>query len=140
MRCQKALLERELFGCVRDSSGDHARDVGGLEAAEGGTAFIADVCEIPVALQLKLKRVVERRELVRVGASSAVPVDVRVIAATSAADLRVAIHHNILREDLYYALNGTSLNVPALRDPPLARKRPTRSSPRSTSLPLTSMR
>jgi len=109
------LAESVLFGHERGAfTGADARYQGAFERATGGTLFIDEVGELPMSLQPKLLRVLERRELVRVGGKELVPVDVRVVAATHR-DLRLEIEANRFREDLYFRLAQVRVLLPPLR-------------------------
>ena len=110
------LLEAELFGYERGSfTGARQTKVGLLESAEGGTVFLDEVGEIPLAIQPKLLRALDRREIVRIGSLRPRPVDVRFVAATNC-DLEAEVQRGAFREDLFYRLNGASLVVPPLRE------------------------
>ncbi len=112
------LIESELFGHERGSfTGADRQRKGCFERANGGTLFLDEVTEMPIELQVKLLRVIETNTLVRVGGSEAVPVDVRVVAATNR-DPAEAVKAGKLREDLYYRLNVFPIALPALRDRP----------------------
>ncbi len=112
------LAESVLFGHERGAfTGADARYQGAFERANGGTLFIDEVGELPLSLQPKLLRVLERRELTRVGGKDVVSVDVRVIAATHR-DLRLEIEANRFREDLYFRLAQVRVVLPPLRDRP----------------------
>jgi DNA-binding NtrC family response regulator len=109
------LAESVLFGHERGAfTGADARYQGAFERANGGTLFIDEVGELPIALQPKLLRVLERRELTRVGGKEVIPVDVRVVAATHR-DLRLEIEANHFREDLYFRLAQVRVVLPPLR-------------------------
>jgi DNA-binding NtrC family response regulator len=110
------LLESELFGHERGSFTDaHERKIGQFELADGGTIFLDEIGEMSPALQAKLLRVLEQGEILRVGGSRPISVDVRVVAATNR-NLQEQIAQNRFRADLYYRLNVVSLGLPALRE------------------------
>jgi transcriptional regulator with PAS, ATPase and Fis domain len=110
----ETLLESELFGIERGvATGVEARP-GKFELASGGTVFLDEIGDIPLALQAKLLRVLQEREIERVGGVRPVPVDVRVLAATNV-NLRSAVRQGTFREDLYYRLNVVPIHVPPLR-------------------------
>ena len=110
------LLESELFGHVKGSFTGAVRDKQGLfAAARGGSFFLDEVGEMPPSLQVKLLRVLQEREAIPVGATEAIPVDVRIIAATNR-DLEEEIRRGNFRSDLFYRPNFIALNLPALRE------------------------
>src|SRR5258708_7030176 len=110
------LAESVLFGHERGAfTGADARYQGAFERAHGGTLFIDEVGELPLSLQPKLLRVLERRELTRVGGKDLVPIDVRVVAATHR-DLRLEIEAGRFREDLYFRLAQVRVMLPPLRE------------------------
>lgn len=110
------LLESELFGHVKGSFTSAIRDrQGRFEAADGGTIFLDEIDTFSPKLQVKLLRVLQEGEFERVGDTSTVKVDVKVIAATNQ-DLKKIIREGTFREDLYYRLNVISIHVPPLRE------------------------
>ena len=109
-----SLAESTLFGHEKGAfTGATERREGVFEAAEGGTVFLDEIGELPLDLQPKLLRVLERREVVRVGGTRATPVRVRLVSATLR-DLRAMINQGRFREDLYYRLAGARVALPAL--------------------------
>ena len=110
------LIGSELFGHEKGAfTGALARRAGLFEEASGGTLFLDEITEMPLGLQTNLLRVLETRSVTRVGSTSALPVDCRVISATNRSEDELA-EHKCLREDLYYRLAVFPLHVPALRD------------------------
>jgi len=112
----ESLLESELFGHVKGSFTGAVRDKQGLfAAARGGTFFLDEIGEMSPATQVKLLRVLQERECIPVGGTEAIPVDVRVVAATNR-DLEEDIKRGRFRTDLYYRLNVIAIYLPPLRD------------------------
>lgn len=114
----ESLAEAELFGHEKGAfTGALNRHQGWFEAAGGGTLLLDEIGELSLSLQVKLLRVLQEREITRVGSRTPVPVNVRVIAATHV-DLADAIKERRFREDLYYRLNVAAVTLPPLRQRP----------------------
>jgi two-component system NtrC family response regulator len=112
----EALIESELFGYEKGAFTNAARlKPGWFEMARGGTLFLDEVGEMPPKAQVDLLRVLEQRELRRLGGEETIPVDVRLVAATHR-DMDALVAEGAFREDLYYRLNVVPLAVPALRE------------------------
>jgi len=110
------LIASELFGHEKGSfTGAYQRKIGRIEAAKGGTVFLDEIGDLPLDLQPHLLRFLQEKTIDRVGGNRAIPVDVRVIAATNA-DLEKAMSEGRFREDLFYRLNVLSLELPPLRE------------------------
>ncbi|OQA11968.1 MAG: Transcriptional regulatory protein ZraR [Bacteroidetes bacterium ADurb.Bin397] len=108
-------IDSELFGHEKGAfTGAHEARKGYFEVVNGGTIFLDEVAELPLLTQVRLLRVLESGEFLKVGSSKSLKTDVRVVAATNV-NLPEAIHNNKFREDLYYRLNTVPIQVPALR-------------------------
>lgn len=112
-----ALLESELFGYIKGAftGADPKGKIGKIEFANKGTLFLDEIGDMPIYLQSKLLRVLEQREIIRLGSNTPIPIDVKIIAATNK-DLEELIKNNIFREDLYYRLNVIPFQIPPLRE------------------------
>ncbi len=114
----EALIEAELFGHERGAfTGAVASRLGIFREAEGGTVLLDEIGELPLALQVKLLRVLQERKVRGVGAAAEVPIDVRILAATNR-NVEEDVHAGRFRQDLYYRLNVIRIEVPPLRDRP----------------------
>ena len=109
-------IESELFGHVKGAfTGAEKNRKGYFEEADGGTIFLDEIGELPLAMQVKMLRVLENGEIIPVGSSTAIKVNVRVVAATNI-DLVAAVRNGRFREDLYYRLQQISIYIPPLRE------------------------
>lgn len=114
----ETLLESELFGYEKGAfTGAFARKLGRFELANGGTIFLDEIGDISPLIQLKLLRIIQQKELERLGGTQTISLDVRIITATNK-DLEALVKEGVFREDLYYRLNVIPLTVPALRERP----------------------
>ncbi len=112
----ETVMESELFGHLKGAfTGAHTSTLGLIRSADRGTLFLDEISEISPAVQVKLLRTIQEKEVRPVGSSRSYRVDVRVFAATNR-DLLEAVKHGSFREDLFYRLNVLTVNVPPLRD------------------------
>ena len=110
------LIEAELFGHVKGAfTGATENRIGRFQQADGGTLFLDEIGDLPCDMQAKLLRVLQEREIQRLGSAAVVKVDVRVMAATNA-NLLLRVQQGSFREDLYYRLNVVPIHLPALRE------------------------
>lgn len=110
------LIDNELFGHEKGAfTGAETRSTGLLEAASGGTLFLDEIGEMPHAMQVKLLRVLQEGELIRVGGSRPVPIDVRIVSAT-AVDVKAAVSGGAFRKDLYFRINVVNIKLPGLSE------------------------
>ena len=110
------LIESELFGHEKGSFTDaYARRIGKFEESHGGTIFLDEIGEMDIQMQAKLLRVLQEREITRIGGNKVIPIDVRVIVATNK-DLSEMVRRGKFREDLYYRLLGLPIELSPLRD------------------------
>ncbi|HEX2867025.1 MAG TPA: sigma-54 dependent transcriptional regulator [Ignavibacteriales bacterium] len=112
----RELLESELFGHEKGSfTGAYQRKIGKFEMASEGTIFLDEIGEMQMSLQAKILRVIQQKELERVGGTEVIKTDVRIISATNV-DLRAAVERREFREDLFYRLNSFPIVIPPLRE------------------------
>lgn len=113
----KDLLESELFGYEEGAFTGAKKQgkIGKFELASGGTIFLDEIGDMPLEMQVKILRVLQEKEIERIGGTKTIPVDCRIIAATNR-DLKERIRENAFREDLYYRLNVINIEVPPLRN------------------------
>ncbi|KAB1441525.1 sigma-54-dependent transcriptional regulator [Pseudodesulfovibrio senegalensis] len=110
------LMDKELFGHEKEAfTGANRGQKGILEVADGGTVFFDEIGELPLNMQVKLLRVLQERNFLRVGGTKEIPVDIRVLAATNC-DLQEMVDRGEFRQDLYYRLNVVTLQAPPLRE------------------------
>jgi len=110
------LLESELFGYEKGAfTGAAARKTGMFELASGGTLFLDEIGDMPLSLQVKILRVLQDRRITRLGGTTAMPINARIIAATNK-DLESQVRDGLFREDLFYRLNVVRIVIPPLRD------------------------
>ncbi len=109
-------IDSELFGHEKGAfTGATSSRAGYFEVADGGTIFLDEVGELPLSTQVRLLRVLESGEFIRVGSSKSLKTDVRIVAATNV-NMREAISKGKFREDLYYRLSTVEINIPPLRE------------------------
>ncbi|MEW8014479.1 MAG: sigma-54 dependent transcriptional regulator [Candidatus Sedimenticola endophacoides] len=114
----ESLIESELFGHEPGAfTGAAERRIGKFEHANGGTLFLDEIESTPLAVQIRLLRVLQERQLERLGSNELIGLDLRVVAATKV-DLKAAADRGLFREDLYYRLNVVTLEIPPLRERP----------------------
>jgi two-component system, NtrC family, response regulator AtoC len=114
----ESLIESELFGYERGAfTGAFAAKAGLLESAEGGTVFLDEIGEMPMSVQAKLLRVIESRQVYRIGGRKPTGIDVRFVSATNR-DLEEEVAEKRFRQDLFFRLNGITLEIPPLRERP----------------------
>ncbi|MEA2061048.1 MAG: sigma-54 dependent transcriptional regulator, partial [Thermodesulfobacteriota bacterium] len=114
----ETLLESELFGYEKGAfTGASYRRMGKIEQAKGGTVFLDEIGDMPMALQAKFLRLLQENSIERLGGKEYIPVDVRIIAATNR-DLEKAVSEGKFREDLYYRLQVVTITMPPLREHP----------------------
>ena len=111
-----SILERELFGHEKGAfTGADSRKIGLFEAADGGTMFLDEIGEMPLDMQVKLLRVIQEESFMRLGGTTPIDVDVRIVSATNQ-DLDKMVNDGTFRQDLFYRINVINLHLPSLRD------------------------
>jgi two-component system, NtrC family, response regulator AtoC len=111
----EGLVESELFGHEKGAfTGADFRKIGKFEQANGGTLFLDEIADLDIHIQTKLLRVIQERELIRLGGSQTIPLDVRILTATHK-DLHTLVNEGTFRQDLYYRLLGLPIKLPPLR-------------------------
>jgi transcriptional regulator with GAF, ATPase, and Fis domain len=114
----QTLIESELFGHEKGAyTGASSRQMGRFQLAHGSTLFLDEVGELPLEVQIKLLRVLQEKQIERLGSPTTIAIDVRIIAATNR-DLEKAVRDKTFRDDLYYRLNVFPIKIPPLRDRP----------------------
>ena len=110
----ETLLESEMFGCVKGAYTDSVNKIGYFESANGGTLFLDEIGEMPLSMQSKLLRILEDKQLTRLGSTTSMKIDVRIISATSK-NLKILMDKGQFRSDLFYRLNILIIDLPPLR-------------------------
>ncbi|MBN1907666.1 MAG: sigma-54-dependent Fis family transcriptional regulator [Deltaproteobacteria bacterium] len=112
----ESLFESELFGHVKGAFTDATTDrVGRFEVASGGTLFLDEIANLPVAMQSKILRAIETKQVVRLGSNKSLPIDIRLICATNM-DIREMVNRQKFRQDLLYRINTVEIHLPPLRE------------------------
>jgi len=112
----ETLIDNELFGHEKGAfTGAESRSRGLLEAASGGTLFLDEIGEMPNSMQVKLLRVLQEGELIRVGGTRPIPINVRIVSAT-AVDVKAAVNGGAFRKDLYFRINVVNIKLPGLSE------------------------
>ncbi len=112
----ETLIDNELFGHEKGAfTGATGTKIGLLESADGGTVFLDEIGEMPASMQVKLLRVLQECELIRVGGIRSVPIDIRIVSAT-AMDLKAGVSEGLFRKDLYYRINVVNIKLPGLSE------------------------
>lgn len=113
------LLESELFGYVKGAftGADHEGKIGYFEKAHKGVLFLDEISELPSRLQVKLLRVLQEKEITRVGSTQTIPIDVQIVTATNK-DLKQLVEEGTFRDDLFYRINVIPITIPPLRERP----------------------